>query len=88
MFVINVLQKAEMVEYNNNKVFNGNGIINAQYVQHQQIMLGKAVLRHSDNRCGMVRVIFRFVELQCKPNAEQARLFCTRFAAKSEIAKG
>ncbi len=51
-------------------------------------MLGKAVLRHSDNRCGIDCVIFRFVELQCKPSAEQARLLCTRLAPKSEIAKG
>ena len=36
----------------------------------------KAVLRHGDNRGGIDGVIFRFVELQCKPSAEQARLFC------------
>ena len=41
-----------------------------------KVMLGEAVLRHGDHRCGINRVILRFVELQCKPNAKQARLFC------------
>ena len=39
-------------------------------------MLSKAVLRYSDNRGSIDGVILRFVEFQCKPNAEQARLFC------------
>ena len=41
-----------------------------------EVMLGKTVLRHSDHRSGIDGVILRFVELQCKPNAKQARLFC------------
>ena len=41
MFVINVLQKAEMVECNKKSNFNGNGTSNAQHGQHQQIALGK-----------------------------------------------
>ena len=35
MFVINVLQKAEMGEYNKKSIFNGNGISNARHGQHQ-----------------------------------------------------
>lgn len=42
MFVINVLQKAEMVECNKRSAINPNGISNAQHGQHQQIMLGKS----------------------------------------------
>ena len=41
-----------------------------------EVMLGKAVLCHGDNRGGIDGVILRFVELQCKPNAKQACLFC------------
>ena len=41
-----------------------------------EVMLSEAVLCHGDHRCGINRVILRFVELQCKPNAKQARLFC------------
>ena len=35
MFVINVLQKAEMVECNKRSAINPNGISNAQHGQHQ-----------------------------------------------------
>ena len=35
MFVINVLQKAEMVECNKSSTINPNGISNAQHGQHQ-----------------------------------------------------
>ena len=35
IFVINVLQKAEMVECNKSSTLNGNGISNAQHGQHQ-----------------------------------------------------
>ena len=35
MFVINVLQKAEMVECNKKSNFNGNGTSNTQHGQHQ-----------------------------------------------------
>ena len=41
-----------------------------------EVMLGKAVLYHSDHRIGINSVIFRFVELQYKPNEEQTYLFC------------
>ena len=41
-----------------------------------EVMLGKAVLCHGDHRGGINSVIFCFVELQCKPNAKQACLFC------------
>ena len=41
-----------------------------------EVMLGKAVLYHSDNRSRIDGVILRFVELQYKPDATQARLFC------------
>ena len=41
-----------------------------------EVMLGEAVLCHSDHRSRINGVILRFVELQCKPNAKQARLFC------------
>ena len=41
-----------------------------------EVMLREAVLRYSDNRGRIDGVILRFVEFQCKPNAEQARLFC------------
>ena len=40
-----------------------------------KVMLGKAVLRHGDNRGGVDGVIFRFVELQCKPSEKGARSF-------------
>ena len=40
-----------------------------------EVMLGKAVLRHSDNRSRIDGVIFRFVELQCKPSEKGARSF-------------
>ena len=40
-----------------------------------EVMLGKAVLRHSDNRGRIDGVIFRFVELQCKPSEKGARSF-------------
>ena len=40
-----------------------------------KVMLGEAVLRHSDHRGGINSVIFRFVELRCKSNAEQTYLF-------------
>ena len=41
-----------------------------------EVMLGEAVLRHSDNRSGINGVIRCSVELQYKPNAEQTYLFC------------
>ena len=40
-----------------------------------EVMLGKAVLRHGDNRGGIDGVILRFVELQCKPSEKGARSF-------------
>ena len=40
-----------------------------------EVMLGKAVLHHSDNRGRINGVIFRFVELQCKPSEKGARSF-------------
>ena len=40
-----------------------------------EVMLGKAVLRYSDNRGGVDGVIFRFVELQCKPSEKGTRSF-------------
>ena len=41
-----------------------------------KVMLGEAVLRHSDHRGGINSVIFRFVELRCKSNAKHTYLFC------------
>ena len=41
-----------------------------------EVMLSEAVLCHGDHRSRINGVILRFVELQCKPNAKQARLFC------------
>ena len=41
-----------------------------------EVMLSEAVLCHDDHRSRIDGVILRFVELQCKPNAKQARLFC------------
>ena len=41
-----------------------------------KVMLSEAVLCHGDHRSRINGVILRFVELQCKPNAKQARLFC------------
>ena len=41
-----------------------------------EVMLGKAVLCHSDNRSRIDSVIRCSVELQYKPNAEQTYLFC------------
>lgn len=41
-----------------------------------KVMLGKAVLHHSDNRSRINGVIRCSVELQYKPNAEQTYLFC------------
>ena len=41
-----------------------------------EVMLGKAVLCHSDNRSRIDGVIRCSVELQYKPNAEQTYLFC------------
>ena len=41
-----------------------------------KVMLGEAVLCHSDHQIRIDGVILRFVELQCKPNATQACLFC------------
>ena len=41
-----------------------------------EVMLGKAVLYHSDNRSRIDGVIRCSVELQYKPNAEQTYLFC------------
>jgi len=35
MFVINILQKTEMVEWNKSSAINPNGISNAQHGQHQ-----------------------------------------------------
>ena len=40
-----------------------------------EVMLGKAVLRHSDNRGRIDGVILRFVGLQCKPSEKGARSF-------------
>ena len=40
-----------------------------------EVMLGKAVLRYGDNRGRIDGVIFRFVELQCKPSEKGARSF-------------
>ena len=40
-----------------------------------EVMLGKAVLRHSDNRGRIDGVILRFVELQCKPSEKGVRSF-------------
>ena len=40
-----------------------------------EVMLGKAVLRHRDNRGGIDGVILRFVELQCKPSEKGVRSF-------------
>ena len=40
-----------------------------------EVMLGKAVLRHGDNRGGIDGVVLRFVELQCKPSEKGARSF-------------
>ena len=41
-----------------------------------KVILGVAVLCHGDHRGGINSVIFCFVELQYKPNAEQTYLFC------------
>ena len=41
-----------------------------------EVMLGKTVLCHSDNRSRIDGVIRCSVELQYKPNAEQTYLFC------------
>ena len=40
-----------------------------------KVMLGKAVLCHGDDWCGINRVILRFVELQCKPREKGACSF-------------
>lgn len=57
MFVINVLQKAEMVECNKRSAINPNGISNAQHGQHQQIMLGK-----SDSVAAEHRMAYRITD--------------------------
>ena len=49
--------------------FGGNALV------ADEVMLGKAVLRYGDNRSGIDGVIFRFVELQCKPSEKGARSF-------------
>ena len=41
-----------------------------------KVMLGEAVLCHSDHQIRIDGVILRFVELQRKPNATQTCLFC------------
>ena len=40
-----------------------------------EVMLGKAVLRYSDNRGRIDGVVLRFMELQCKPSEKGARSF-------------
>ena len=41
-----------------------------------EIMLGETLARNAEYGCGVDGVVLRLVELQCKPRAEQARLFC------------
>ena len=53
-----------------------------------EVMLSEAVLCHSDHRSRINGVILRFVELQCKPNAKQARLFCWGVDLKSVMPLG
>ena len=53
-----------------------------------EVMLGKAVLYHSDHRIGINSVIFRFVELRCKSNAKYTYLFCWGVDLKSVMPLG
>ena len=53
-----------------------------------EVMLGKAVLCHSDNRSRIDGVIRCSVELQYKPNAEQTYLFCWGVDLKSVMPLG
>ena len=41
-----------------------------------EIVLGETLARDAEDGCGVDGVVLRFVELQCKPRAEQACLFC------------
>ena len=49
--------------------FGGNALV------ADEVMLGKAVLRHGDNRGRIDGVVLRFVELQYKPSEKGARSF-------------
>ena len=41
-----------------------------------EIVFGETLARDAEDGCGVDGVVLRFVELQCKPRAEQACLFC------------
>ena len=53
-----------------------------------EVMLGEAVLCHCDYRSRIDGLILRFVELQYKPDATQARLFCWGVDLKSVMPLG